>query len=461
MAVLGHVHDPLLCRDLVTGALLPGVVRGGARQVDEKRYVLELDDRACFHDGIAVTTEDLAASVRSMIDGPTAGGLIAGGLDGILAVTVRSRQEVEVRTDGPLPLIDERLCLVRVLPQVVLDGGGSPAARLIGTGPYRIAAASTDAAVLDPFAGYRLAGRNDVREPVELLAVPEAQDRVRRLLDGDVVAIEDPSEEGLRQVARRDDLTAAWVRGVNMTWLMFNCAEPRLGDPRVRRALALAIDREELSQRVHGGRLEPSGALLPSWHPDSVPSGDEPGSDPQEARVLLREAGFGDGMEIELLVSSASWVERQAGLVVDQLARIGVIATPRTAHTADLFADEIPAGRFQVLLSSGDPSLYGRDGEFLLRWYLTGTWARRYCHLPDTEVTVAEALVGRLARTAEPAARRVLLGEIQQLAARTCALAVLGHRPQPTAWNRRLTGFRPSPSTGLDLRTARLGEPGR
>ncbi|WP_270889295.1 ABC transporter substrate-binding protein [Pedococcus sp. 5OH_020] len=453
VAVLGHVHDPLLRRDLASMALAPGVLRGRAHQTAQGRYVLDIDDRARFHDGSRVTADDVATSIRSLIDGPGSGGFMSAGLDGVQEAIILTEGQVELRTDSALPLLDERLSLVRVQPHsAVWSEDNLPH----GTGPYRVVSHDPCGATLEPAPGYALLEDDgDHRSPLDLLATPEPMERMSRLLEGDVHVIEEAPQDGLALLEGRPDLASAWVRGMNTTWLLFNCADELFGDVRVRRAVALAMDREQLAHTVHRGRFEPSGALLPRWHPDYVACAEEPAHDLHAARALLRQAGA-SGVEIELLVSSADWVVRQAELVVEQLAAVGISARAITAHTADLFEKEIPAGRFQVLMASGDPSIFGRDGEFFLRWYLTGRWARHYAHQPKYEVDGNHALVRRLVRTPEPHLRRELLGQLQRAAATQCSMAVLGHRPQPTAWSRTLQGFRPSGTTGLDLRTAHV-----
>lgn len=98
-----------------------------------------------------------------------------------------------------------------------------------------------------------------------------------------------------------------------VTFLTVNVARPPLNDPRVRRALSLAVDRAGLVKNVlRGGELPAQGFIPPGTGADYASPADQSlprDSDGTEARRLLAEAGFPDGKNlppIELLASSGS-----------------------------------------------------------------------------------------------------------------------------------------------------------
>lgn len=453
LAVVSHVHEPLLRRDVVTGALLPGVLERRAQYRGDGRYELHVDRSARFHDGAPVTAADVAATLTALLQSAPSSGPVADGLDGVWEASAVDDETLTVRTEGVLPRLDERLAMVRVLPASAAFLAPGRARAAVGAGPYVVAELDGSEARLEPAPSYRPRGGHDRRQPLRLLGRPSAPEREELLLGGALDVIEDPSPDFLARLPARPDLLAAWVPGLNMTWLMFNCSAAPFDDVRARRAVALAVDRHALSQRVHGGRLEPASGFLPRWHAEFAGGDASAGFAPARARELLQAAGA-VGARVELLVSSASWVERQAGLVGEQLTALGLDVTARVVHTAEVFADEIPRGAFQVLLASGDPSVFASDAEFVLRWYLAGRWARRYTHLPEPDVVATEAVLARLVREARPEQRRVLLRALRDRAEQLCSMTVIGHRPQPTAWSADLVDFRPSSTTGLDLRHA-------
>jgi len=445
VCVLDHTHDAIHRRSTTSGLLTPSIADGGVRRVGEHRYELDLREDVYFHDGSRVDAEDVAMSIAAMIEaGTTKSKLLGAQLSGIASATPLGGRAVRIDTRDAQPMLDDRLALVRVVPAAFAHVGAADGAP--GAGPFRVVAASATEAILEPSAHHRTPGRDSVR----LTALVDPEERTEAVLGGGYAAIEDPPVHRHRDIldhGRRLE----WIPSQNILWLMFNCAAPRLTEARVRRAIASAIDASELSLVANAGRLTAADSLLPSWHPDHATNAAAPRYDEAQARRLLRDAGLGDGLRLQLTVSSVSWVVDNAPHVVDQLARVGIEAEVRVAHTSELFSREIPSGDYEVLLSSGDPSYFGVDGEFILRWYLSGAWAREYCHFSGPAVDEIEQLLDA-ARSAETGVRRLLLASVQRLAADAAFIAPIGHRQQPTAWNARMAGFAPGRTTGLSFR---------
>ena len=80
-------------------------------------------------------------------------------------------------------------------------------------------------------------------------------------------------------------------------FIRVNCARPPLNDPRVRRALSLAIDRTQLAERVTRAGEVPAETFVPVFgeNPEKTPRKIAAEARVSEARKLLAEAGFPDG----------------------------------------------------------------------------------------------------------------------------------------------------------------------
>jgi oligopeptide transport system substrate-binding protein len=81
---------------------------------------------------------------------------------------------------------------------------------------------------------------------------------------------------------------------LNITYLNFNVTKPPFTDPKVRRALTLAIDRETISRTVLNGAWPAARSFTPPGCNGYV-APTQPAHDFAEARRLLAEAGFPDG----------------------------------------------------------------------------------------------------------------------------------------------------------------------
>jgi len=111
-----------------------------------------------------------------------------------------------------------------------------------------------------------------------------------------------------------------------------NATRPPLDDPRVRMALALAIDRDSLVRDVLRLGQLPAHRLVPPGMPGYEPPDSPLGFDPARARALLAEAGFPGGRgfrELGILFNTLEDHRKIAELVADQLERnLGIRVTP-------------------------------------------------------------------------------------------------------------------------------------
>ncbi len=103
-------------------------------------------------------------------------------------------------------------------------------------------------------------------------------------------------------------------------YLMFNTLRPPMDDPRVRQALAMAIDRDKLVATVLQGTEQPALALVPPGTPGYT-SPDVLRHDPQQARALLAAAGYPDGQgwpKVEYLFNTSE-NHRRIAVAIQQL----------------------------------------------------------------------------------------------------------------------------------------------
>jgi ABC-type transport system substrate-binding protein len=154
-----------------------------------------------------------------------------------------------------------------------------------------------------------------------------------------------------------NDLTGVrkfFQRGNSTAFLYLNTESPRLGDPRVRRAIAHAIDRLELAKTCYTNALAFSAdGFLPR---NLGTAEDDLGFDLERARALLAEPGVVVPQQIDLLLT---WGPRPylpqpqavSRLLVEQIGRLGIqVDIVPTSSSADFF-DKIIAGANDLMLS--------------------------------------------------------------------------------------------------------------
>lgn len=169
-----------------------------------------------------------------------------------------------------------------------------------GTGPYRLTRFTPNSeTVVERFAEHWAAPAP--LERIRFTRVPEMATRIAALLAGDVdFAVSIPPDQQ-KLLANRAD-----IRMVSTTWPMFfiyvlNMSHPQMADPRLRRALNLAIDRRALARGLWEDQAKPARghAFTGFGGHDAFADLDLLRHDPAEARRLLRAAGY-NGEEIQL-----------------------------------------------------------------------------------------------------------------------------------------------------------------
>ncbi|HXZ44699.1 MAG TPA: ABC transporter substrate-binding protein, partial [archaeon] len=120
--------------------------------------------------------------------------------------------------------------------------------------------------------------------------------------------------------------------------ILLNFRRPIFQDPRIRRAISLAVDRKAYIQAGRQGAAISGGIMLPKpygvWGlPEAaqakLPGFGDPAANRLEAKKLLAEAGYGPEKPLKLAVSTrevARYVDI-ASFVIDQLKRVAIEAT--------------------------------------------------------------------------------------------------------------------------------------
>ncbi|MBC7369737.1 MAG: peptide ABC transporter substrate-binding protein [Undibacterium sp.] len=187
-------------------------------------------------------------------------------------------------------------------------------------------------------------------------------------------------------------------------FLSFNTRRPALADPRVRRALALTVDRKRIVERVELGgqapawRLTPPTILLATDSAFTSPLRD----DPAEARRLLAEAGFPGGKnfpKLELSAwsrSQASTLEALQGMWRQELG----LEVAVTIREAKIHFAAMNSGDFDIGYTTTTTLLDVKDAQSLLANFAS-TAPDNYPHWqsPDFDRHLATATAAPTART--------------------------------------------------------------
>ncbi|MFN2398905.1 MAG: peptide ABC transporter substrate-binding protein [Gemmatimonadaceae bacterium] len=353
----------------------PYLAREWRWSTDRRGLELTLRSGLRWHDGVETTARDVLFTLQAARD-PATGFPRYADFAGVTAVTSDSDTSVTIAFASPqagFPLV---LCELPIVPEHIL--GSTPRSQMreaafgtapVGNGPFRFAGRS---------AGQRWLFERNESFPAQLggppklsrfivAVVDEATTKFAGLVSGelDVAGI----SPGMADLAARDPTLRVLDYPVLFTsGIVFNTAKPPLDDRRVRRAIALSLNRQRIIDVAVAGFGTPAFSPVLPDHPYAADAGI--GFDTVVADSLLESAGWiragagprkrlGRSLELELLtVGSADNAIEQ--LVQADLGARG-IRTEIRQREMGAFLSEARANpkRFDALFTGipGDVSL--------------------------------------------------------------------------------------------------------
>jgi peptide/nickel transport system substrate-binding protein len=223
----------------------------------------------------------------------------------------------------------------------------------VGNGPFVFSSHTPqDRWVFEPNHAFpaELGGRPFVDRYVYRI-IPEQTTLLTELLTENVDVYIAPRPDQAQQILDNPNLTLHNYTFRNYVFVGWNARKPQLADPRVRQAITLGTNREEIVTAILQGYGTVANSGVPPFHWAFDPHGTESGShDPAKAMALLEEAGWtdrdGDGVRenadgVPLAFSikyNTGNQQRQdvAEIMQSQLAEIGMAVQPQVVEWATL-----------------------------------------------------------------------------------------------------------------------------
>jgi len=356
------LYDTLVGYDFKTLQAVPGLATAW-RFPDPRTLVMDLRTDVAFHDG---TPFDAAAAVfnldrirshpRSNIKADVAS-VAAAEATGTHQVTLRLKQP-----DTALPLILADRAGMMVSPAAVAKFGDIDRAP-VGTGMMRFVEwrdkEATTVARNDAYWQRGLPKLDGIRFTV----ISDTQTGLRSVSTGENDFIYALTPQQLAVARRSRGLAAGSSPTLYCQQLYFNRKQGPLQDLRVRQAVNHAIDRDAYNKGSALGVFEVADTLLPRehWAYSPVPPGGRYPHDPAKAKALLAEAGFGDGVDLTLILYSDQSSQQRAEILIEQFRPAGIRLRLSSAALPEATAQFFQAGQGDMLLSAWtgrpDPTL--------------------------------------------------------------------------------------------------------
>lgn len=317
--VLLWVYGGLMRRS-PDGKLVPDLAER-ARVVDPTTVEVVLRPDLEYSDGTPMTADDVAASIESNLSDPN---LPAFNAD---FYSLESVEVTEPHTlvfdipDGTAPSwFDDFIAAVETIPVKLDTDFRSP----VGAGPMRVVDFRPETRVVfEKNSRYWNADEIKVAgaELIHAAGGTTAGVSALRAEQVDFVTIDPAQVDSI--TGSLDTVRRATMQRV-VTLPMCKTVAP-LDDARVRRALSISIDRQAINDALFNGTAIPAAT---QWPPDDRlyldGMEDEVEFDPEEARELLAEAGYEDGVTIDLMTIQAVGMPEAAQIIQQQWSDVGV-----------------------------------------------------------------------------------------------------------------------------------------
>ncbi|MBD3665597.1 peptide ABC transporter substrate-binding protein [Sulfitobacter sp. TSTF-M16] len=325
LTILHAIYDTLVRR---TGQdFVPHLAQDWHVSADAKTWTFHLQPDVFFHDGTPCDAAAVALNLERMAredKGYTLGSpAVWRQFLGHAVLDATDTSTLRVTLAAPMAdLLDVLEQGFIVAPSVfaALDGGDHTAH--CGTGPYRLASVSKCEITATRTAAH-FAGTPENAD-ITWRLVPKADDRLAQLQQGKV------------QIANALDFEVSRALGAGRhTYLspvaiiyLLNAAHGPLTDPRVRRALSLAVDRQEIVETVMHGAAQPLHGFV-SPHHFGAGQGAGAQMDRARARELLTQAGYAKGLtlDVDCPTRLPDEAQRLTAALADQLSTVGISLT--------------------------------------------------------------------------------------------------------------------------------------
>ena len=335
------------------------------KATDPETWVFKIRDGVLFSDGSPLKTSDVVFSINRALSGASD---VKELIDSITSVKSTFNNQVEIKTDGPNPILLNQLSQIFIMSEAWSKKNGCEQSQdydasqetycsinAMGTGPFVITLREQNTrTVFERNNSWWGDQSQHNLDKIELLPIKNDATRVAALLSGDIDFTNFTPAQDIKRIngsamhkvestpqARTiffgmdqgiDELRSSNIKGKNP-----------LKDKRVRLAMYHALDMDAIQDKVMRGLSEPAGMItFPGVQGYTKELDTRLAYDPNLSKKLLADAGYPDGFEITLDCPNNRYINDEAICVaaVGMFAKVGIKvnldAQPKSIHFKDL-----------------------------------------------------------------------------------------------------------------------------
>ena len=445
--------DTLYAADSAGKTLEPRLATSYTLSKDKLTWTFKLRKGVQFSDGKPMTAADVAFS----IDDARGKDSQWASLDtAIGSVEAKGSDTVVIKTKYPwAPLLSDLALFGNgIAPK---DWGGKTRKQFwthpIGTGPFAFQSwkkGQSVTAVRNPH--YWVKGRPYL-DSVTWTVVPDANTRVLQVQGGQADVGAFPPYSAIKGLKNNPNVKVGEYPSSRTDYLVFNVRRKPFDDPKVRRAISYALDRQSMVKAVLFGHGTPANALLTPalWAHDSSLKGDE--FSMSKAKALLAQTAVADGFATTLTVDPGNADQvTLAQLIQDELQPLGVDVTVKKDSNATTDTETF---NYDMGFSYDTTDITDPDELVAFSASGVGGYHALFTGYDNKDVN---RLAKQAAHEFSQAERQRLYGKLQSIVEQEAPLVPLYYSPLVYVQSRKVSGFQASPIGYYPLRDVSVGK---
>lgn len=353
------IYDQLF-REEADGSVVPNLVTEYFFSDDGTELTMGIRDDVTFHNGEPLTVDDVVFSLNTAI---------ASSFTTKFTSVMDHAEKVD---DSTVKLVLKHAyspilgCLVSastsIVPQAVYEADpDSFTASPIGSGPYMVSEiVKGERYVYEAYPDY-WRGEAPIKTVVARV-IPDGNAALMALESGELDVMQPNQDYSDRQAIEDNPNLVYYTAPQACTFLIgFNNARGIFSDKRMREAVAIAIDKEEIALGATNGYATPTDVGITPICPQTPQDFKGLERDVERAKQLVAEAGYPDGVDVTMRIISASNYSKPAEVVQAQLKEIGINVSIEAMERASWFDICYTGGDFDITIYANPVQVIDAD----------------------------------------------------------------------------------------------------
>lgn len=413
---------------------------------DKKSLSLRLRE-ATFHDGVPVTSKDVAFSIMTIKEKHPFKTMFAP----VEKVDTPDPKTAIIRLSSPHPALLTALTppLCPILPEHIFGEGDireNPANQSpVGSGPFKVASFKSDEyLVLERYENFFIPDRPYL-DKIVFRVIPDAASRTLAMENQEAdmyPELENPAN--ILRMKKKDFLTAT-PEGYSLIgplgWLEFNTQKAPFDNKMVRQAISYAIDREAFTNNIFRGMAAVATGPIAPGTPFYTAEVNRYELDLEKANKMLDEAGYPkgpDGVRFKMTIDAETHPDLLQQYLLSQLKKIGIEVIARVSPDFPTWSKRTSNGdhdaTINVVYNWGDPVI-GVHRTYITSNIQAGVPYSNTSQYSNSEI---DALLENAGKEMDTDKRKALYAEFQKIVVDDCPLAYVYVSPYHLIYNKRV-----------------------